>query len=363
MKKEKTDKNILVCVTGLTPQIVTETLFCLSVQKQIKIDELFVITTERGVDVLEGKDKHESTPKTSLQDEINEMCALYKISPPKFSTRKNIIVAEEESYELPDILSDKDNILFPNIVAEFIREKTSDDANTLYCSLSGGRKSMSAHFALVLSLFANRDDKLYHIVTSEKFEFGNFYPKTKEEEKALLIAEIPFVKLRTLNSHFSVNDLSYYQIIEKTQEQLDLLNKLTIDISAQKVMYKNEAIKLEPLELALYYKFVERRIEETSNYTIHDITAPKFGKEVKNFLDDYLPNRHLFDSIKYLWWEKGFVPEDFRSKRSKINKKLKDLFKNDSDLDNFKINSIKKYGDTSYHLKALPELFNIILKN
>jgi len=41
-------KNILILVLGSTPQILTETLWCLKEEKGIDIDEVFVLTTSFG---------------------------------------------------------------------------------------------------------------------------------------------------------------------------------------------------------------------------------------------------------------------------------------------------------------------------
>ena len=45
-------RRILICVTGLSPQIVTETLFALSVSQTPRWvpDEIRLITTQRGAD-------------------------------------------------------------------------------------------------------------------------------------------------------------------------------------------------------------------------------------------------------------------------------------------------------------------------
>ena len=196
------NKNILVCVSGLTPQIVTETLFCLSVKEKILIDEIYVITTRRGRDVILGLDKHPATPKTALKTEISNLCKKYKLRIPLFNNNdKHIIVAREESIELSDIRSDKDNILFPNKVSLFLRDKTSNAGDIIFCSITGGRKSMSVHIANALSLFARERDRLLHVLTSEKYEFKGFYPLNKKEAAALQLSDIPFVRLRAILSY------------------------------------------------------------------------------------------------------------------------------------------------------------------
>src|SRR5690606_26961156 len=146
-------KNILICVTGLTPQIITETFYCLTVQKKIKIDEIYILTTTRGSEVILGKDRGKQTPKVIFKDELMQLCKKYKIKVPKFeNSSKHIITAKEESLGLSDIRNDKHNKLFPNKVCEFIKEISSGD-NTIYCSISGGRKTMSVHLAFAMVLF------------------------------------------------------------------------------------------------------------------------------------------------------------------------------------------------------------------
>jgi CRISPR-associated protein (TIGR02584 family) len=43
-------RNILLCVAGMTPQIITETLFALTQTQKVKLDEVQVITTLDGRD-------------------------------------------------------------------------------------------------------------------------------------------------------------------------------------------------------------------------------------------------------------------------------------------------------------------------
>jgi CRISPR-associated protein (TIGR02584 family) len=48
--KKDMKRNILLCVAGMTPQIITETLFALTQTQKAKIDEVQVITTLDGRD-------------------------------------------------------------------------------------------------------------------------------------------------------------------------------------------------------------------------------------------------------------------------------------------------------------------------
>src|SRR5262249_53481271 len=46
-------RNILLCVAGLTPQIVTETFYALAVVRRERVDEIRVITTLEGLERIE----------------------------------------------------------------------------------------------------------------------------------------------------------------------------------------------------------------------------------------------------------------------------------------------------------------------
>lgn len=357
-------KNILICVSGLTPQIVTETLFCLSVKEKIQIDEVYVLTTQRGRNVILGKDTHPATPKTSLKNEIENLCKKYKVKKPLFAENDNhIIVAKEEAIELPDIRTDKDNILFPNKVCEILRAKTSDPNSVLYCSITGGRKSMSVHLANALSIFARENDKLLHVLTKEEHEFKGFYPSTKAEANDLELSEIPFVKLRSiLSAELKRPDLlksNFEEIVEFTQAQLKILNpanKMILDIERRELRFGNESIVLQPMEFLFYYYFVDSKIRGINKISVYDFISVETRDKFIEYYNEFYPNMYIKENK---WYEKGFSKEDFRSKRSKVNSFIESLIDDDDIINFFKIDVNKKYGESTYYIKADKQKFSI----
>lgn len=352
----KSKKNILICVTGLTPQIVTETFYCLTFQQKIKIDELYVLTTLRGKSVILGKDKAPQTPKTALKEELNNLCNKYRISKPLFENNdKHIITAKEESIELSDIRTDKQNILFPNKAAEFLREKTADPDTTIYCSISGGRKTMSVHLAAALSLFGRENDKLLHVLTSEEYEFKGFYPLSKKEDKALELAEIPFIRLRSvLGDEVNLKN-TYYEFVEQTQKQLKALTdktKLILKTENKEVRYGLNSIQLEPIEFAFLFKFLENKLDGKEPLSIGYLADVEFAAQVYDFIREKYPYHYFDDKKRSPWWRVGFGREAIRSKRSKINKKISSLFDDDITGDEYCLQSIRDYGNTSFYIKA-----------
>ncbi len=347
--------NILLAISGLTPQIVTETFFALSVQKKIKIDEIYVITTQLGKKVLEGKT---SSPAISLNTELKNLCKDYNLPIPKFTFKRNVIVATEETTKLYDVKTDRDNVLFPNKAAEIFSKLTTDANTALHVSLSGGRKSMSAHLALVLSLFARSQDKLYHVLTEEKFESKNFYPKSAEEIAALVLAEIPFVRLRSLNSPYLKKGKKYYDIVLATQRRLSFLTnnqKLILELKKRVLRYGENSIRLTPKEIALYIAFIEAKISSSKVLSKHEIISKNFALEMKNVLEENF--NYYFDSKGKAseWTQKGLDFEQFLSLKSKINKKITELFDDVSLREEFEIQTNKIYGDSQYFIKAPKE--------
>lgn len=358
-------KNILVCVSGLTPQIVTESLFCLSVKEKIPIHEIYILTTSRGRDVILGKDSHPATPKSPLKLEIQNLCKKYKIKKPLFEENENhIIVAKEESIELPDIRSDKDNILFPNKVCEFLRAKTSNPNNVLFCSITGGRKSMSVHLANALSLFARENDRLLHVLTKEENEFKGFYPQNKKEEKDLQIADIPFVRLRSLLSgeikEANLLQWNFERIVNYTQSQLKFLAssyKLILDVEKRELRFGNDSIDLEPLLFIFYYYFVDSKLRNVSNISISTFISDETRNKFINYFKDLFGEQYYIKEKK--WYKKGFSKEDFRVKRSKINSKLIELIGDPDIASMFIIDVNRKWGSSTYYIKATKDKFVI----
>lgn len=335
-------KNILICVSGLTPQIITETLFCLSIKKKIQIDEIFVLTTTRGRDVILGADEEYNKKKKypPLKKEIERMCKKYhKIRLPDFQIN-NIKVANELSIELSDIRNDKDNEMFPNTLCEFINEKTKNKNNILHCSISGGRKSMSVDMAFALSLFGRENDKLWHVLTHENQEFKHFFPENKSQEKDLELAELPFVKLRSMiadiTGNRSLNKMNYTELVAFTQNELrkKSAENMFISISRREMWYgNNERVKIEPKQIELYRYFLENN--SNSNNPI------KLDALVKIFSIDKRTGEKI----------KGYDDSNIRQIRSKLNRIISSAL-NDPMLNDLFIIKSGSYATSEYYLDA-----------
>ncbi|WP_304132441.1 CRISPR-associated ring nuclease Csm6 [Ignavibacterium album] len=330
-------KNILICVTGLTPQIVTETLYCLTVQKKKIIDELYIITTAKGRDIILGTDnefnKERGYPR--FKSELQKLCEKYRINIPLFyENNEHIIVAKEQTIELYDIRNDKHNILFPNKVTEVLREKSANDENVLYCSISGGRKTMSVDLAFALSLFGRTHDKLYHVLVDPSVEFNKdfWFPRNKKEQAFLEISEIPYIKLRTLLGEFTKNklfkNLSYSKLVEMMQQLIKIKtsDKLYIDVRRKEIRFGiNEPIRAEPRQIELYRYL---------------ISSKNLGKN----------SLYIKDLAKYFY--NTYESKNVLSLISKLNSNISLAIKDNSIENIFKICGPKEFGSGQYGILA-----------
>lgn len=266
-------RNILLCVAGMTPQIITETFYVLTAERGERVDEIRVITT------LSGKKK---LLETLLGDggKFDEFCRDFGIERDsiKFDEKTITLLRKPDGENLEDIRTEEENEIAGNQICEIVRELCRDETTRIHASAAGGRKTMSIYLTAAMSLFGRADDCLSHVLVSEEFETGNapdfFYkPKSPQiiklrnsgrevstDEARIYLAEIPFVRLRGVRVNLFAADgrSTYKDAVEKTQEDLYLLeggNQLRIDLRRRTVSVASRSVKLSPREFFVFVMF------------------------------------------------------------------------------------------------------------
>ncbi len=205
-------KNIFIAVTGKTPQIVTETLYFYAVNQNVAFDEIHVITTT------EGKEKIDE--EIIAKSRLIELCKSYKLAYENLPQPKVHLIESENGSPLPDVRNLNDNDLAAKKIMAIIKEKTADENTTLFCSLAGGRKTMSAYMALALNFFGRRQDKLSHVLISPEYyerDITFFYPEPDDKTVKIEVAEIPFIRLRDkLDELFGIEHLDFTDLVRLT---------------------------------------------------------------------------------------------------------------------------------------------------
>lgn len=209
-------RHVLVAVAGQTPAIITETLWALEKRRNVRIDEIRVITTEAG---------RESVIRHLLGENGHfvKFCRDYEVPHGRisFSDKQIYLLRSSDGRPLIDIRSTEDNLAAADQVFALIRKWCAREEEVLLCSIAGGRKTLSVYLSMALMLCGRSRDRLYHVLVAPEFETGVrdfFYPPPEptiywrlacfdESGKAiyapissdnadLQLADIPFPRLR-----------------------------------------------------------------------------------------------------------------------------------------------------------------------
>ncbi|MDG7000267.1 MAG: TIGR02584 family CRISPR-associated protein, partial [Nitrososphaerota archaeon] len=210
-------KNILVSVVGMTPQVVTETLYALMVKQSLKFSEIYVLTTSEGKNTIEGKKS-----LNPLADEIEGLSQTYGVELPTFSIDKNCVIVEDEAFQVADIDSGKKSLVFFNAMTEFVRNLSGDSNSAIHCSIAGGRKTMGLAAGYAMSLFGRPQDTLSHVLASKELEDSRkFFPEPGHDAEKVVLVEIPFIRLRDFID-IELSKGSYSDFVSLAQTRVDI---------------------------------------------------------------------------------------------------------------------------------------------
>lgn len=297
VKPERYPRRILIAVTGLTPQVLTEALYYLAVVRQPAFvpTEIHLLTTAEGakqadLSLLDGPDA-----------EFHKLRREYAIEQVKFP-RDNIHVARGSSgIPLKDINSEEDNLHVGDLITTEIARLAAFDDAALHVSIAGGRKTMGYLAGQALSLLGRPQDRLSHVLVSPFFENHEkfFYPpktpvrlsrkdaatgKTLWESTAnaeVRLAEIPFLRLREVVPAPVVQQASAFKtLIEKTQQSLSS-PVVDFDISQGLVRCGGYGVPLDERHLAFYLSLAERAADGGG------IARAATDDECEHYLDAY----------------------------------------------------------------------------
>jgi len=229
-------RNVLLAVLGLTPQIVTETLYYLVVKRNVQIHEIRVITTTRG------RDLADQLLFAQPDGAFFRFCRDYELDPNRVYVAPTEVIRDQEGIPLEDIRSAEDNAAAGDCILRVVADYKKDPDVRLFCSLAGGRKTMSTFAGFAMQLLAEPGDELLHVlvrppVLESRRDFfypppgGDFVGQNPDgsrlcvpaEEISIDCAEVPFVYLRDfLPPDLDLMRFTYQEIVELTQGKVDV---------------------------------------------------------------------------------------------------------------------------------------------
>jgi CRISPR-associated protein (TIGR02584 family) len=164
---------ILLAVTGLSPQVVTETLFALARQGPEHLPtQVHILTTA------DGADRVRLLLLSRKPGWFHRLRRDYGLPAIAFAEANLHLLTDRRGRPLNDIRTPEENALLADQVTALVRRFTSDPASQLHISLAGGRKTMGFYAGYALSLYGRERDRLSHVLVSPPFESHPqfFYP-------------------------------------------------------------------------------------------------------------------------------------------------------------------------------------------
>lgn len=328
-------RRVLLAVSGLSPQIVTETIYALA----SNADAPFVPTEVHLITTREGAQRAELSLLSDDLGWFHKLCADYHLPGITFS-RKNIhIMRDANERGMDDIRSVEDNRAAADFITARVREFSGDPTCALHVSIAGGRKTMGFYLGYALSLYGRPQDRLSHVLVSEPFEnsIEFFYPtpysrvlqtrdgKLADTAMALVtLAEIPFVSLRHgLPQKLLSGHASFGETVVAAQAAL-AAPELVIDLARKRIRAGGQEIELPPAELALLAVFARQVLGDGASLPAPSKSVPD-TVWARRFMVEY---RAITGSLADIETTEralktGMDGEYFSQRKSKLEKRLK----------------------------------------
>jgi CRISPR-associated protein (TIGR02584 family) len=264
------ERRILLAGTGLSPQVVTETIYALAVAAP----EPWIPTEVHLVTTSDGADRARHSLLSADPGWFGRLVADYRLPPIAFPESHIHVLEDDAGRPLADIRTPADNDRAADTLTELVRAFTADDDSALHASIAGGRKTMGYYLGYALSLFGRPQDRLSHVLISDPFEssWNFFYPTpysriietrdnkladTKEAE--VVLAEIPFVPLRHGQPDaLLAGKARFLDAVDAARRNLGP-RQLVIDYPRRSITAGGRAIPLPPTQLA-FIGWMARRL-------------------------------------------------------------------------------------------------------
>lgn len=273
MNPERYPRRILLCVAGLSPQVVTETLYALTRAGEPRFvpTEIHLLTTAKGA---------EWARLTLLSDEpgwFHRLRQDHGLPDIRFTLDNIHILRDADGRPLDDIRKLTDNEAIADVITNKVRELTADPDSAVHASIAGGRKTMGFYLGYALSLFGRPQDRLSHVLVSSPFESNPnfFYPAPVERvifsngpdqrpldasDAEVMLADIPFVRLRDgLQEVLLREGASFSEVVRQAQRNL-AAPSLTLDTATCRVRCGETVLRLTPISFAWLAWFARRAL-------------------------------------------------------------------------------------------------------
>lgn len=263
------NRSVLLCITGGSPAIVTETLWCLTQgwnewKEKIQIDEIQVITTKTGKRLIvesllkggkfeEFRSDYPECSEVQFSEAYIHVLTSDKNNKPK--------PTDPEGIRLADVRTGDENESAANQIYFILRDLVEEGVK-IHASAAGGRKTMGIYLTVMMQFLARSSDTLSHVVVWDRYENDSdfFYPKPTEMQQSIdlpiSLSFIPYIPLREVGkdllTNLTLGEVSYSEAVKSVRRQLQIAeteNSITISIGSSSIRVGDITERISPEQL------------------------------------------------------------------------------------------------------------------
>ena len=323
-------RRILLAVTGVSPQIVTETLYRLAVatDRPFVPTEIHLVSTRRGID---------QASRTLLDPETgqyHQLLADYSMDATSIRFGRETLheIKDPNGRVLEDINDGDANRAAADFILGLVRSFALDERSAIHASMAGGRKTMGFYLGYAMSLLGRPQDRLSHVLVNPPFEGCKdfFYPpavprtleirgeRVNTSDARITLADIPFVRLGSgpVLKHLQ-KGAGYSETVEQIQSSLDTPS-LLLDLDAGKARAHGQWLELGAVQFSVLVWMAIRAKLGSPEVQLHGQEAAN-SAQMKLIMDEAsVPARSMGS-----WLTTGdYGAEEFGPNRSRLNTNL-----------------------------------------
>ena len=269
-------RTILIAGMGITPAVLSETIWALATKKPAVVpDEVVIITMRNGAERLResffgAKTNGWNRLLFALGKAGVKTAGKLRFGPTQSSIR--IIANAAGTDDLEEAITPEDVTRMADEILLTIRGFTEDPSTVVYASIAGGRKTMSALVLSCMSLLGRDGDHVLHVLVSPPFDHAmkpaflfpekgktvvDFQGKRHRCVDAKIdLIDLPFVKMRGwYQGKFHSAPPSYGQLVSDVQNIAPEASveppDLTFDFRNGDILVSRKPLHLSPQEFTV----------------------------------------------------------------------------------------------------------------
>lgn len=276
-------QTVLLAVTGMSPAILTETVWALAMREKTIPSRVIAVTTAAGRERLRTLWTPDSSLgglspwqalRSALEAAGHRLDGRLRFGETADDIRviTTGIPSTGRSVELEDIRTAVDNTAAADFILEQVRGIVANPDIRLVASIAGGRKTMGSLLYAAVSLLGRDTDRVTHVLVEPPFESqpGFWFPgqpgtkrkKSQSPPPWVELADIPFVPLRNkITETFGREPGSFLTLAALCRKSggRDSTPKLSLSESTPGCRLDGQPVRLGPREHSLLL-FLCRRI-------------------------------------------------------------------------------------------------------